>query len=239
MPPEIMFILAGAFLAAYVAGAAGFGDGVMAASVWLHVLSPLEVVPLILSIGILIHGISLIKLWRQLDFSQLLPFLIPGIVGVPVGVWLLQYASPDIFKISIGTFLLGYSLLMLFLPKITIQFGGKALNSVFGATGGVIGGFAGLTGIIPAIWCGLRGWPKEQQRGVFQPFLVVLDILAIIVLAWNGQVTAQTGVNLLWCLPAIIIGIVLGLKTYKHVNDQVFKRIVLILILFSGVMLVI
>ena len=31
--------------------------------------------------------------------------------------------------------------------------------------GGVLGGFAGLSGVLPTIWSGLRAWPKARQRG--------------------------------------------------------------------------
>jgi len=239
MPPEILYILGGALLASFVVGAAGFGDGIMAAAIWLHVLLPVEAVPLILAIGILIHGTNLYKLWGQLDFRHLKSFLIPGIIGVPFGVYLLQHAPPDLFKLGMGIFLIAYSLFMLFSPKTVIKCGGSGVDAVFGGTGGVVCGFAGLTGIIPAIWCGLRNWPKEQQRGVFQPFFVVLDIIALGLLAWGGMVTRDTGINLLWCVPAIIIGTWVGLKVYRHINDQTFKKVVLVLIFLSGVMLVV
>jgi len=239
MPPEILFILGGAFLASFVASAAGFGDGVMAASVWLHVMLPVDAVPLILAIGILIHGVNTWKLFNQLDFRRLKPFLISGMVGVPFGVLMLQHASPDVFKFCIGIMLICYSLFMMFVPKFVIKSGGIPADAAAGGAGGIACGFAGLTGILPAIWCGLRDWPKEQQRGVFQPYLLTLDVLAIGVLAMRDMVTVDTGINMLWCVPGVALGIWVGLKVYQHINDQMFKKILLVLILMSGVMLLV
>ena len=239
MPPEILFIIGGAFLAAFVASAAGFGDGIMAASVWLHVMLPVDAVSLILAIGVLIHGVNIYKLYDQLDYRRLKPFLISGIIGVPFGVLMLQHASPVAFKFCIGIILICYSLFMMFAPKTVIKVGGVGADAVAGGAGGIACGFAGLTGIFPAIWCGLRDWPKEQQRGVFQPFLVTLDILALGVLAMRDMVTVETGINFLWCVPGVAVGVWVGLKVYKHINDQMFKKILLVLILMSGVMLLV
>jgi hypothetical protein len=49
--------------------------------------------------------------------------------------------------------------------------------------------------------------------------------------------TARTGIDFLRHLPAIVIGSWPGVKVYPYVNDSLFKRIILGLILLSGVTL--
>jgi len=34
---------------------------------------------------------------------------------------------------------------------------------------GILGGLTGLAGIVTTVWCGMRGWGKDEQRAVFQP----------------------------------------------------------------------
>ena len=48
------------------------------------------------------------------------------------------------------------------------------------------------------------------------------------------MLTARTGIDFLWCLPAVIIGSWLGVKVYPYLDDALFKRIILGLILLSG-----
>ena len=92
---EFLLIPGGAFLAALAVGVAGFGDALIAAALWLLVLSPAEAVPLVVSTGLVIHIIPLVRLRRALEYTRLGPFLIGGTLGVPVGSWLLGTVNPE------------------------------------------------------------------------------------------------------------------------------------------------
>ncbi|MBT6094849.1 MAG: sulfite exporter TauE/SafE family protein [Rhodospirillaceae bacterium] len=240
MSPEIAILLTGAFLAAFATGAAGFGDALIAISIWLYVLSPQEAVPLIVACGAVMSIYSLWKLGRQLDYSKLPAFALAGAVGVPVGAWILKFIEPDLFRMITGGFLVTYAgvfLLARSLPHITA--GGRIADSGVGFAGGIMGGFAGLSGVLPTVWCGLRGWPKATQRGTFQPFLAIMHILALISLAFGGLVTMETAERFLWCLPALLLGVWLGLKIYRHLDEILFRRVVLGILLVSGIALLI
>jgi hypothetical protein len=46
---------------------------------------------------------------------------------------------------------------------------------VAGALSGFVarnGGLAEFPGAFVTIWCGLNGWDKARQRGVYQPFIL-------------------------------------------------------------------
>lgn len=216
MPFEFLLVPGGAFLAALAVGAAGFGDALIAAALWLHILGPREAVPLVVATGLVIHLIPLLRLHRALDFSRLMPFLVGGTLGVPVGSWLLGIADPAVFRA-----------------------GGRAADGAIGLVGGVLGGLAGLSGIVPTIWSALRGWSRAEQRGIFQPFILAMHGMALAWLAWGGMVDARTGVNFLWCLPGIAVGSWLGLRLYGRLDDKQFQRIVLVLLLVLGAILLI
>jgi uncharacterized protein len=48
-----------------------------------------------------------------------------------------------------------------------------------GFVNGVLGGVTGLAGILVTIWFGLRGWPKDVQRAIFQPVAVSIFLMAL------------------------------------------------------------
>jgi len=240
MSPEIAVVLSGAFLAAFATGAAGFGDALIAISIWLYVLSPHEAVPLIVACGAVISLFSLWRLRGHLDYSKLPAFAVAGAAGVPMGAWLLKFIDPDLFRTVTGGFLVAYASVFLMLRSLPhISWGGRWADAGAGLAGGVMGGFAGLSGVVPTVWCGLRGWPKATQRGTFQAFLVVMHILAFLSLAFTGLVTAETGMRFLWCLPALVVGALLGLKLYARLDEILFRRVVLGILLLSGVTLLI
>ncbi len=236
----LVLLIAGAFAAAFVIGAVGFADALILNAVWLHIMDPAAAIPLVVACGLMMHVTPLYKLRKTLDFSRLMPFIWGGIVGVPMGVWILGYIEPGIFRSVIGGLLVGYGLWMLLRPHTTVgQVGGRKLDGLVGLGGGVMGGFAGLSGLLPTLWSGIRGWPRNTQRGTYQPFVLVMHGLGIAVFALNGMITERTIYDFLWCLPAVIIGSRLGVQVYPYLNDALFKRIILGLILLSGITLLI
>ena len=85
----LLILLAGAFIAAFVTGAVGFADGLILNAFWLHIMEPSAAIPLVIISGLLIHIIPLYKLRKTLDFSRLKPFVLFGVIGVPLGMWAL------------------------------------------------------------------------------------------------------------------------------------------------------
>ncbi len=233
-------LIAGAFAAAFVIGAVGFADALILNAVWLHIMTPAEAIPLVVSCGFLMHALPLYKLRKTLDFSRLPPFVIFGIFGVPIGTWALGYLQPDVFRTVVGGFLAVYGTWMILRPHTSVgEVGGRPLDSLVGLSGGFLGGFAGLSGLLPTLWVGIRGWSRSMQRGTYQPFVLAMHALGIITFAASGMITQRTGNDLLWCLPALIIGSWLGVKAYPFINDVLFKRIILGLILISGITLLV
>src|SRR5882757_7049482 len=91
---NLILFAAGTFVAALVTGVAGFAFGIVAAAVWLHFLSPAQTTALIVAYGLIVQGISVWKLRRSIRLARIIPFLLGGAIGVPIGVELLRWTSP-------------------------------------------------------------------------------------------------------------------------------------------------
>src|SRR5258708_2727617 len=178
-PLELPIFLLATFAGALVAGLSGFAFGLVAASIWLYILNPLQTATLIIAFGLIVQGYSVWKLRRALDWKKLWPFVLGAALGVPVGVSILTWANPAHLRMGVGAFLVLYSLYALFRPTIApIKAGGAAVDAGIGFLNGVLGGITGLAGILVTIWCGLRGWPKDVQRTVVQPVAVALLLMS-------------------------------------------------------------
>src|SRR4029078_6679205 len=126
-------------------------------------------------------------------------------LGVPAGVVILTWANPAHVRMSIGALLVLYSLYALFRPAIApVKAGGAALDAAVGFLNGVLGGMTGLAGILVTIWCGLRGWPKDVQRTVFQPVAVAIFLMSALWMGARGAITADTIRLFLIGLPALL-----------------------------------
>ena len=236
----LLILIVGAFTAALVQGATGFGSGLVLNAFWLHILEPSIAIPLNIVTCLLISGAPIYKLRKTLDFSKLRPFIIFGIVGIPCGMLLLTITDPRIFKASIGIFLVLYALLMLSSNNFSIKVNtNKSIDSLIGLISGLMGGFAALGGLLPTIWVGLQKLPKNTQRGTYEPFIFITSIIAVISFAVAGLYTIQMAYDLLKILPALIVGSWLGVKIYHVLDGEVFRKTILGLILAAGMVLLI
>ena len=236
----LLILLVGAFTAALVQGATGFGSGLVLNAFWLHILEPSIAIPLNIFTCLLISGAPIYKLRKTLDFSKLKPFIIFGVIGIPFGMLLLTITDPRIFKASIGIFLVLYALLMLISSNFSIKVNtDKSIDSFIGLISGLMGGFAALGGLLPTIWVGLQKLPKNTQRGTYEPFIFITSIIAVISFAVAGLYTIQMAYDLLKILPALIVGSWLGVKIYHVLDGEVFRKTILGLILAAGMVLLI
>ena len=91
---ELPLFLFATFAGAFVAGLSGFAFGLVAASLWLYILTPLQSASLIVAFGLLVQGYSVWKLRGALDWQKLWPFAAGAALGVPAGVTLLTWWQP-------------------------------------------------------------------------------------------------------------------------------------------------
>jgi len=232
-------LFVGALAGGFVSGLAGFGTALMALGIWLYVLPPSLAVPLILVCSVVAQSSTLPSMWRSFDLTLVWPFVIGGLAGVPLGTRLVAHADPNVFKLTIGVFLLVFPVALHFNRDLpAIRFGGKFADGAIGFAGGILGGLAGLSGPLPILWASIRGWGKDERRGVFQlfNFTVLAAALALQIL------TRMVDTQLIWlalvAFPGTIVGAALGARVYHAMSDRNFNDVVLALLFLSGIGLV-
>src|SRR5205809_905246 len=92
---NLAIYLTATFTAALVTGVAGFAFGLVAAAVWLHILTPMKTATLIIAFGLVVQGISFWKLRHALRWRRLWPFFFGPALGVPLGVAILGCARHE------------------------------------------------------------------------------------------------------------------------------------------------
>jgi len=98
----------------------------MALGIWLYVLPPSQAVPLILICSVVAQSWTLPSLWRSFNFALVWPFVIGGLIGVPLGTLLVAQADPNVFKLPLA----------LHVSKpMAFRFGGKPADAAIGFAG--------------------------------------------------------------------------------------------------------
>ncbi len=236
---DIILLLAGAFLAGIVTGLTGFGTALTAMALWLYVVTPVLAAPLVAFCSLASHLFTLRKIWPDMDVRAAMPFVIGGLLGIPGGVWLLTQASPDMFKLAVGAVLIAYPLFMLLArtpPAITGH--SRAIQYAVGVASGVCGGFAGLSGVVLVVWSQLRHWSKQRARSVLQLINMVILGIAVVAYSLRGLVNVELLKLVALCAPATLCGSWIGLRLYQRIDQASFTRVVLMLLIASGLGLI-
>ncbi len=239
MTSQILIVALGAAAAGFVQGLSGFAFGLVAMSVWAWTLEPVLAGPLIVFGSLVGQLMASGTLLKNIDPPRALPFILGGLLGVPLGVALLRYIDPLNFKTAVGALLTIWCPCMLFakdLPKI--RWGGKWADATIGWLGGVMGGLGGLTGPAPILWTTLRGWERHTQRSVFQSFNLTMHTVTMTAYLASGTIPAAAVPLFAAMLPAMLIPTLVGIKLYHRISDLWFRRTILIVLTLAGAILI-
>jgi hypothetical protein len=236
--PTDLLVAGAALVGAFASGLSGFAFGLIVLGVWLHVLPPVVTGPLVLICGGFTTAMSLAAVWPTVRVSRVLPMIFGGLVGIPVGIWLLTQLDPVVLRRSIGVFMTGYALFMLATPRLALRRAGPAADAAIGFVGGAMSGSVGLSGAVPTAWSMLRGWRPDEARAVYQPFNLPILLASLAGHFAAGVLDFRHLYYAAICLPMLPLGVWLGLRVYRRINAATFRRIVLLLLLASGLALV-
>ena len=147
VPLDLFVFLFASFVGAVVAGVAGFAFGLIASAIWLHAITPAQSAALIAAFAIVIQGSTLWKLRHVVEARRLLPFLIGGALGIPLGAEVLRRGTSAQMRAFVGLALVLFSVYSLARPKLPIVNGGGVSDGAVGVVSGFLGGSTGLAGI--------------------------------------------------------------------------------------------
>lgn len=236
----MIVILFGAALAGFVQGLSGFGFGLTAMAVWAWALEPRLAAVLAVAGALAGQVLAALTVRRGFDAARLAPFVAGGLLGLPLGLWLLPRLDVPLFRALLGGLLVTWCPLMLLAPRLPrITRGGRLGDAASGLAGGVMGGLGGFTGAIPTLWCTLRGFDKDTQRAVIQNFNLAMLSVTFAAYLWQGIVTPAMLPSLALVLPAMLVPALIGMRVYIGISEVAFRRIVLLLLTASGVALLV
>jgi uncharacterized membrane protein YfcA len=239
-------VMAAVFVASTISSIAGFAFSALCGALLFHLMeSPVYAVQVMIVCSIAIQLLSVATLWRSVDWRSLPAFLAGGVLGVPAGVYLLLHLQATTYRNVIGALLIAYGGYLLLRRPVRLSHHEDAKKSHSaladvgaGFLGGVTGGLAGFPGAFVTIWCGLKGWDKARQRGVYQPFILCMQpvTLVFIYLMQPARASAaQLDLKTLAFVPAALLGAWFGLRIFARLSDRQFQFAVNALLILSGI----
>ena len=235
-----LIIIVGAAAAGFVQGLSGFAFAMCAMAFWAWTLDPQLAAVVVVGCSVVGQAITIVAARRGFNLKRTLPFIVGGVLGVPVGVTILPLVDQITFRAIVG------GLLAMFCPAM-LAFGGRAhfakerpaANSGIGFIGGVLGGIGGFTGAVPTLWASLQAWTKDEQRAIIQWFNITMHVVTITGYGISGLITVERSKWLLVAIPAMVIPSLLGAKLYTKISDVAFRRTILVILAITGVALLV
>ena len=244
-PPPVLIGLACILgVSGLMSGLSGFGfSAIGALSLWL--LPPKLGVPLLMSLSTANQLVSLGQLKQDLRPIREwwpdgpAPYLLGGVLGVPLGLTILHSLPTGVLMVVFGVFLLGYAAYCLFKPdSLHIQTQEPPFYSgVIGFFGGLIGGFTAFPAAPVVVWTGLRRLPKHEARTIVQPFILGMQIVSLLFLSLQHPQTFSPTfwMLLVVTLPVVLPGTLIGVKLYRGISDINFRKVTFLLLGVSGI----
>lgn len=239
MDVQVALVVAGAAAAGFVQGISGFAFALVATAFWAQAgLPPQVAAPLVVMCSLAGQAMSIRYVLPYLDLRRAAPLLVGGALGVPLGILLLHRVDPAAFKIVVGLVLVIYCPVMLLAGRLPrVIGGGRWADGAAGLVGGVMGGLGGLNGPAPTLWCALRGWDRDVQRATFQTYVLCIQAWTLAGYLLSSSVGGASLRLLAWALPAMVVPNLLGVRLYSRISDLHFRRLVLLLLFATGLVL--
>lgn len=221
------------FLAGLTQGLAGFGFALVTVPIMIIFLSPKIVVPIVIILGTLITIVISFKARKWVDLKRFYPLTIAGIVGVPLGTYLLIILDVSVLKASIGSaiILLAVAFLGGFKKKIKNE---KLALAPVGFISGLLQGSISISGPPVALFFTNQGVKKQIFRANLIGYLMVLYLATIPVFVLGGLITVAVVKYAILFLPAMIFGAITGIKLARRIEEKFFRNIALIIITILG-----
>ena len=233
---ELVAALAIVFVGATVMGTVSFGLGLVVSPILLLFVAPQSTVVVVNSLTAILLFIVLIHARSHFDLRLIAGTALGGLVAVPIGVLLLDSASPATLRFVIAVVIL--CLAPLAIANVQLPLAQRRL------TGPVIGFLTSLSvttltigGPLVAIYVLARRWPPQVMRASLAFYFLVANILAFGLYTQAGLVDWDTMANIGILIPSLLLGFGLATLLVRRMDARIFRYVAVTVIIVGGTVL--
>jgi uncharacterized protein len=168
--------------------------------------------------------------------------LVPALVGIGVGWWLLGAISETAARRVIGVCVLTMVGLQAFRRWLPVTFDRLAESRGFGLGAGVLGGFATMmanaAGPVIQLYLMALRIPKMELIGIGARFFLLINLIKVPLNAKLALITVASLQDNLKLLPAVVLGIFGGKWLLRHVPQVAFEWMIVVFAILAGLRMV-
>lgn len=233
---ELIIALLAVAVGATIMGTVSFGMGLVVAPVLLLFMAPKPAIVTVNAIIPILLFFVLLSTWRHLQLRRLAELAIGGVLAVPLGVLVLEFANPTVLRVTIGIAILFLGVLNLL--NIRLPMARRP------GTGLLIGFLTALSittisigGPLAASYVIAQEWRREQMRAALAFYFICTYVVAFALYYAIGLVQQDTLINIALLLPSLAVGFGLGALLARRMNESVFRYVAIGVIITGSVVL--
>lgn len=221
--------------ASVVQGMTGFGFSLIAVPL-LGLFLPLkDFVPMLVLFSFILSIFLYKKLSGDFNKKRIIVLALSGISSTFFGIYILKIVDDTILKLVVGVVILISSVIMLFGIRIKIRL--KILGDIIaGVLSGLLNGSVSLSGPPVILLLSNENTEKETFRKTLTTYFLTLNFISLPMFFVNELLTRGIVIKSLINLPALGIGMCLGLFIGNRISEGHFKKITLGMIFILGIM---
>lgn len=225
------------FLAAFTQSLSGFGLALVSMALLPALIGIRMATPLVALVAVAIEVVLLIRYREALEVRSIWKVVLAAVIGTPLGVLFLSRVDEGLALMVLGIVITGYALYALIGFKLP-HLEHSLWAYLAGLLGGLLGGAYNTSGPPVIVYADCRRWPPAVFKSNLQGYFVISS-LAIAISHWlSGNLKAEVWRLFWWTLPFIAVGLFTGLSLDRWLNPVLFRRIVLVLLVFMGLRLI-
>ncbi len=234
----LIIILCIVFISTLTRSTFGFGDALIAMPLLALFIDIKIATPLIALIAFFIAISILIKNWKKVEFKSAWRLILASLFGIPIGLWFLDDINEDIIKFVLGIIVLFFAIYSLLKPKLH-KLKGEKYSWIFGFIAGVLGGAYNTNGPPIVIYSSLKKWNPQNFRATLQGYFFITGIMVVAGHGIAGNYTDKVLRYFAYCLPVVILAVILGARINKKIPVERFHKYIYIILVILGIMLII
>jgi hypothetical protein len=182
--------------------------------------------------------VKLILFRKTIDWKLSLLYGIPSVIFVLLGAWLTTIFSFRFDQITLGLFLIFFSSLLLYKPDLKLA--ANPTSSIAGGSiAGFLAGFIGTGGAVRGLSLAAYNLEKNIFVGTSAAIDMGVDLSRSIVYVSNDFIQPSEYYLVGLLLVVSIVGSYLGKLALQKVKQEDFKKVVLVLILITGIVVLV
>lgn len=230
----MLLVAAGVLLGAAVQRVTGLGFGLVSGPLLVLALGPVTGVTLANVVSLLANLVLLAMTWRHVDLRRTALLVVPALLAVPVGAWVVRSLSAPVLSVVIGTTVL-VALTAVLVSRRARVLQGRSGAVVAGAMSGLMNSTAAVGGPAVTVYAVSTGWRGPSFVGSLQLYFAAINAAALLAKGLPDLELTTWGV----AAGALVVGSVAGQLLARRISfEQAFPVVIGLALLASSLTVV-